>query len=153
MHGGVNHILQNLFVFILLGVYIEKRVGRITFLLFAVLIPYLALYLPILFNYGWLSRGASGLTMALTGYVVPVLFVAFTTRIASIELSTRETIVILGILLILVYLMVDAWVTVQRFTGLEPSPDGVAVSAHMTGLALGVLWFGWRSWQHGLEDA
>lgn len=153
MHGGFNHMWQNLVVFVLIGAWVERRVGWITFLFFAVMIPYLALYLPVVFNYGGLSRGASGLTMSLTGYVVPVLLVVLAGHIKSLEFDVREVTVGLGILLVLVYLTADAWVTVQRFAGLEPRPDGVAVSAHATGLVLGVLWFGWRALRHGLADA
>jgi membrane associated rhomboid family serine protease len=151
MHAGVNHMGQNLLMFVLLGAWIEQRVCRETFLVFAVLVPYLALYLPVAFGYGGLSRGASGLTMALTGYVVPALFVALDGRINSV--GVRELAVDVGILLALVYLLADAWLTVQRFVGLEPRPDGMAVSAHATGLVLGVLWFGWRALRHGLADA
>lgn len=153
MHGGMDHILQNLIMFVLLGTWVERRVGWLTFLLFAVMIPYIALYLPVVIKYGGLSRGASGLTMALTGYVVPVLFVVLAGRIDSIEFDAKEVAFGLGILLVLAYLTADAWVTVQRFAGLDPRPDGVAVSAHATGLVLGVLWFGWRALRHGLADA
>lgn len=152
MHASFNHLWQNLLVFVLVGTWVERRVGWVTFLFFAVMIPYLALYLPVSFKYGGLSRGASGLTMALTGYVVPVLLVVLAGRINSFEYDTREVAVGLGILIVLVYLISDSWVTVQRFVGLEPRPDGVAVSAHATGLVLGVLWFGWRAWRHGLPD-
>jgi membrane associated rhomboid family serine protease len=153
MHGGFNHIWQNLLVFVLLGTWVERRIGWVTFLFFAVTIPYLALYLPVMFKYGGLSRGASGLTMALTGYVVPVLLVDLTRRIESFEFDAKEVAVGLGILLVLVYLTTDTWMTVQRFVGLEPRPDGVAVGSHATGLVLGVLWFGWRAFRHGLNDA
>ncbi|MFC7238889.1 rhomboid family intramembrane serine protease [Saliphagus sp. GCM10025317] len=150
MHASFNHLWQNLLVFVLVGTWVERRVGWVTFLFFAVMIPYLALYLPVVLKYGELSRGASGLTMALTGYIVPVLLVLLVGHIDSFEFDAREVAVGLGILLILVYLTADSWVTVQRFVGLEPRPDGVAVSAHTTGLVLGVLWFGWRAWRHEL---
>jgi membrane associated rhomboid family serine protease len=153
MHAGFGHIWQNLLVFIVLGVWVERQVDWLTYLFFAVMIPYLALYLPVVFEYGGLSRGASGLTMALTGYMVPVLLADLAERIESFEFDTKEVVVGLGILLVLVYLSVDSWVTVQRFVGLEPRPVGVSVSSHMTGLVLGVLWFGWRVLRHGLVDA
>ena len=153
MHAGFNHIWQNLLLFVVLGAWIERRVGWVTFLIFTVTIPYLALYLPVVFRYGGLSRGASGLTMALTGYVIPVLLVVLAERIESIEFEAREVIVVSGGFLVLVYLTADAWVTVQRFVSLKPLPDNVAVSAHITGLVLGVLWFSWRLLRHGLKDA
>lgn len=153
MHSGVDHLWQNLLVFVLLGAWVERRVGWLTFLLFAVMIPYIALFLPVVFQYGGLSRGASGLTMALTGYVVPVLFVVLAGRIESSDFDAKEVMFGLGVLLLLAYLTTDAWVTVQRFAGLEPRPDGMAVSAHATGLVLGGLWFGWRALRHGLTDA
>jgi len=153
MHSGVDHLWQNLLVFVLLGAWVERRVGWLTFLLFAGMIPYIALYLPFVFQYGGLSRGASGLTMALTGYVVPLLFVVLTGHIESFDFDAREVVFGLTVLLVLAYLVTDVWVTVQRFAGLEPRPDGVAVSAHATGFVLGVLWSGWRALRHGLADA
>lgn len=153
MHAGFNHLWQNLLMFVLLGAWAERRVGWITFLLFAVMISYLALYLPVVFEYGGLSRGASGLTMALTGYWLPVLLIVLIRRIESFEFDAREFLAGLGILVVLAYLTTDAWVAVQRFVGLEPRPDGVAVSAHATGLALGLLWFSWRALRHGLDEA
>lgn len=77
--------------------------------------------------------------------MIPVLLVVFDGRIKSAGLDARKVVVGLGILLVLTYLVADAWVTIQRFTGLEPRPDGLAVSAHMTGLMFEVLWFGWRA--------
>ena len=153
MHAGFGHIWQNLLVFFILGAWVERRVDWLTYLFFAVMISYLALYLPVVFEYGELSRGASGLTMALTGYVVPVLLVGLAERIESFEFDSKDVAVGLGVLLVLTYLSVVSWVTVQRFVGLEPRPDGVSVSSHMTGLVLGVLWFGWRAVRHGLVDA
>lgn len=152
MHAGFGHIWQNLLVFVVLGVGVERRVGSVAFGAFAVLIPYLALYLPVALEYGGLSRGASGLTMSLTGYAVPVLIVGLAQRIESFELDAREVAVGLGMFLVLLYLIVDAWVTVRRFVGIEPRPDGVSVSSHLTGLVLGLLWFGWRGWRHGMSD-
>lgn len=153
MHAGFNHLWQNLLVFVLLGAWIERRVGWVTFLFFAVMVPYLALYLPVMFEYGGLSRGASGLTMALTGYVIPVLLVVLAGQIESLELDARGMAIGLGTLLVLSYFTADVWVTIQRFAGLEPRPDGVAVSVHLTGIILGVLWFGWRVLRHGLAEA
>jgi len=153
MHSGIGHLWQNLLVFVILGAWVERRVGWLTFLFFAVMIPYIALYLPVVFQYGGLSRGASGLTMALTGYVIPVLFVVLAGRMESDDIDPKEMVLGLGVLLVLAYLTHDAWVTVQRFAALEPRPDGMAVSAHATGLVLGVLWFGWRALRHGLTDA
>jgi len=153
MHAGFNHLWQNLLVFVLLGWWAERRVGSMTLGIFSTLIPYLAIYLPVTFEYGSLSRGASGLTMALTGYALFVLLFAIPQRLENIEFDIREGAVILGLFFLLLYLAVDASVTVQRFVGVQPRPDGVSVSSHMTGLVLGVLWFSWRSWRHGVSNA
>lgn len=153
MHSGWPHLWQNLVIFGLLGVWIEQRVGWLTFLLFVALIPYLALYVPVVFDYGGLSNGASGLTKALTGYVIPALFVALYDLFDYLESDWRELTIAGVMLLAALYLTVDAWQTIWRFAGIKPRPDGVAVSAHLTGLVLGVLWFGWRSWRHGILEA
>lgn len=153
MHSGFSHLWQNLFIFVLLGTWVETRVRRVTFLLFSVLIPYLALYLPVVLNYGSLSRGASGLTNALIGYVIVALLVNLSGRIRSSSFNSKQVTIGLGIVLVLIYLTAGAWLTFQRFTGLEPRPDGVAVSSHMTGIVLGLLWFAWRTVRHGLKNA
>ena len=153
MHAGFTHIWQNLLVFVLLGARIERRVGWVRFLGFVVLVPSLALYLPVVFEYGGLSRGASGLTKALTGYAVPVLIVFLAGYTESIEFDWRKLALGFGILSVPACLTANGWVTVQRFTGIEPRPDDVAVSAHTTGRVLGVLWFGWLTWRYGLADA
>jgi membrane associated rhomboid family serine protease len=152
LHSGFDHLWQNLFVFVLIGSWCEMRLGRATFFSFVVVSAYLALYLPIAFEYGQPSRGASGLTKALVGYTIPVLFVVLSRQIESFDFDTRDIAIGIGVLLGLVYLIADSWMTVQRVVGLGPRPAGVAVSAHATGLGLGLFWFGWRLWRHGLAD-
>lgn len=153
MHAGFTHLSQNLLVFLILGTWNEHRMGWPTYLFGAVMIPYLALYLPVVLGYGELSRGASGLTMALTGYAVPVLLLAIADRFDEFDLDPRQVAVWLGMFLLLAYLAVDSWLTIQRFVGLAPRPDGVSVASHFTGLALGLLWFCWRTWRHGIWNA
>lgn len=151
LHAGFDHLWQNLFVFVLLGTWVEWRVGWVTFLVAALLIPYLALYLPAVFNYGGLATGASGLTKALAGYALPAGLVILVERIESGGVAARDVVIGIGLLLFLTYLTVDAWVTVRQFLGLVSGPTGTAVSAHVTGLGLGMVWFGWRAWRHELD--
>ena len=153
MHADWIHISQNLLVFAILGILIEHRMSWLNYLFAVMMIPYLALYLPVVLGYGGLSRGASGLTMALTGYAIPVLLVTLAKRVDSFEFEPQQVAGWMGILLFMAYLALDSWLTVQRFIGLAPRPEGVSVSSHFTGLALGALWFGWRAWRHGLWDA
>ena len=153
MHAGWSHFCNNLLIFILLGVWTERRLGWLTFLFFAFPIPYLSLYAPVAFGYDGLSRGASGLTMALTGYAVPVLLTTLIKRLESFDPNWREVGHVGLHLLVVSYLITDAFVTVKRFIGFSPRPEGVAVSAHFTALALGVLWFAWRGYRHGVFDA
>lgn len=153
MHAGWAHLWKNLLVFLLLGAWTESRVGWLNFLPFAVLTPYLALYIPVAFGYGGLSRGASGLTMALTGYAVPALLTTLTVRFDDLDIEWLEVGIVVLHFLALLYLTADAFVTVKRFLGLAPRPAGVAVSAHFTGFVIGVLWFAWRAWRQGLFDA
>ena len=126
-----------------------------SFLAFAVLIPYLALHLPVVWGFSGLSIGASGLTKALTGYTVVALLVDFVMRVegfAAVETEWREVVVALVAVLMIVFLTVNSWETIRRFAGVVPSPTGVSVASHFFGLVLGVLWFGWRAWRHGLFD-
>lgn len=155
MHSGWSHFWNNMAFFIPLGIYAERRVESLPFLVFSVLIPYLALHVPPLWGLGGWSQGASGLTKALTAYAIPVLLVDFSGRLeefSDFEFEWKEVAVAIVVLLAVVFLTNGAWETVERFAGLEPSPDGVSVGSHLFGLVLGVLWFGWRSWRHGLEN-
>lgn len=155
MHSGFNHFWNNMAFFIPLGVYVERRVESRPFLVFAALIPYLALHLPVVWSIGSLSQGVSGLTKALTGYTVLALLVDFFGKLdgfADFELDWWEVAVALMVLLVLVFLTMNSLETVQRFAGFEPSPDGVSVASHFVGLVLGILWFGWRGWRHGVFD-
>jgi membrane associated rhomboid family serine protease len=154
MHSGWPHYWNNMAFFLPLGVYSERRVGSLPFLAFAALIPYLALHVPVLWGLSDWSQGASGLTKALTAYAIPVLLVGFTGRLEGLsdfEFEWRELAVAVVVPLVIVFLAADALETVQRFAGLEPSPGGVSVASHLFGLVLGVLWFGWRAWRHGLD--
>ncbi|MFC4549486.1 MULTISPECIES: hypothetical protein [Halorussus] len=90
--------------------------------------------------------------MALTGYAIPVLLIGLAQRVESFKLKT-EVVNDVGVLLIVLYLALDSWMTVKRFFHVDPRPDGLAVSAHFTGLVLGVLWFAWRRRRHGTYDA
>jgi membrane associated rhomboid family serine protease len=153
IHADWTHIVQNLFIFVVLGTWVENRIDWLTYLFAALMIPYLALYLPVVLGYGGLSRGASGLTMVLTGYVIPVLLVDLGNQVDSLELEVRQVAVWLGMFILVTYLAVDSWLTIHRFIELTPRPDGVSVSSHLTGLILGILWFCWRAWRHGLSNA
>lgn len=155
MHSGWPHFWNNMAFFIPLGIYAERRVDSLPFLALAALIPYLALHVPPLWGLSGWSQGASGLTKALTAYAIPVLLVGFTVRLEGLsdfEFEWREVAVAVVMLLVVVFLTANAWETVQRFAGFEPSPEGVSVGSHLFGLVLGVMWFGWRVWRHGLDE-
>jgi len=120
------------------------------------MIPYLALHVPPLWDLSGWSQGASGLTKALTAYAIPVLLVDFTRQLegfSDFEFKWGDVVVAVVVLLVVVFLTVNAWETVQRFVGLEPNPDGVSVGSHLFGFVFGMLWFGWRVWRHGLDRA
>lgn len=155
-HGGLNHFLQNMVFLLPLGVYVERRVGSFWFLAFSLLSPYFALHLSVFLGLSGLTEGASGLTKALTGYAIPVLFAGFVHRLGGLrdfDGEWREAVVAVVTLAALVILLGSARLTVWRFAGLEASPEYVSVGAHLIGLVLGVLWFVWRLWRHGLERA
>lgn len=150
MHAGFDHLWQNLLVFLLLGVWIENRVGSIPYLGFVWWAPYLSLYLPVVFDFGGLSRGASGLTKALGGFVGLVMFVGFSRRLQTLEYDWRPILTTVIHFLILVFLGVYILQSVERFFYLSPRPQGVSVASHFTGLVLGWLWFGYRGLRYGI---
>lgn len=156
MHGGFGHFANNVALFVVLGGWAERRVGSIPFLVFVVLIPYIALHGPVVVGVGELSWGASGLTNGLTAYVIPALLIALAEKLEGIadgEFGWLEVAVGLAVLLAITFLTADAWVTVERFLGWKPRPGRVSVEAHLAGLVLGLLWFFYRAWQHGLNEA
>lgn len=156
MHSTWPHFWNNLAFFLPFGVYTEWRTNSVAFVVFAALIPYLALHLPVVWGLGELSQGASGLTKALTSYLVMTLLIGFKNRLERIidhNFGWRETAVAVLMLLAIAFLGLDACVTVQRFFYLAPRPKGMSVASHFIGLILGVLWFSYRTWQHGLDKA
>ena len=152
-HSGFNHFWNNMAFFLPLGVYVERRVGSLPFLVFAALIPYLSLQLPVVWSLGGFSQGASGLTKALTGYALLALLVGFSGRLdgfADPDIEWQKMVLAIAVLLVIAFLALNSWITVQRFAGFEPSPAGVSVASHFFGLIFGVLWFGWRGWRYGV---
>lgn len=145
MHAGWSYLWQNLLVFVVLGVWVENRVWWPEYLAFTIIIPYFALHIPAVFGFGNYAWGASGLTMALTGYAIPVLLVGLIERAEGFEFEWQEVSIWLLMFFAAMYLSFDAWVTVQRFLGNVPRQEGVAVGAHLTGLVLGFLWVGYRA--------
>lgn len=156
MHSGWPHYWNNMAFFLPLGLYTEWRTDSVALVVFAALIPYLALHLPVVWGLGGLSQGASGLTKALTSYVVMTLLIGFNNRLKRIidhDFGWREAAVAVVMLLAIAFLSVDAWVTVQRFFYLAPRPEGMSVASHFFGLIIGLFWFSFRTWQHGLGKA
>ena len=156
MHGGLGHIANNVALFVMLGGWVERRVGSVPFLSFVVLIPYIALHGPVVAGVGELSWGASGLTSGLTAYVIPALLIALAEQVeelVDVEFNWRKAAIALALVLVILFLTVDAWMTVERFLGWQPRPGRVSVEAHLAGLVLGLLWFIYRVWQHGLHEA
>lgn len=155
-HGGLEHFWNNMVFLIPLGIYVERRVGSPWFLAFSLLCPYFALHLSVLLGISGLTEGASGLTKALTGYAIPVLFAGFVHRLAGLkdfDGKWREVVVAVVTLVALVILLWSARLTVLRFVGRESVPGYVSVGAHLLGLVAGLVWFGWRASRHGFADA
>lgn len=155
-HSGLDHYLNNMVFLLPLGVYVEHRVGSFWFLAFSLLTPYFAIHVPVLVGLGGLSEGASGLTKALTGYAIPILIVEFVHRLSDLRDFGSEwkmVAVAVVVLIALVVLIASARLTVWRFVGLEASPEHISVGSHLIGLIIGVLWFAWRAWRHGLDEA
>jgi membrane associated rhomboid family serine protease len=153
-HGGFEHFWNNMVFLIPLGLYVERRVGSSWFLAFSFLSPYFALHLSVLLGLSGLTEGASGLTKALTGYSIPVLFAEFFHRLDGLRdgIEWREVAVAVVAFAGLVILLASARLTVLRFVGLESSPRYVSVGSHLLGLVAGLVWFVWRAWRHGLDD-
>lgn len=155
-HGGLEHLWNNIVFLIPLGIYVERRVGSPWFLAFSLLCPYFALHLSVLLGISGLTEGASGLTKALTGYAIPVLFAGFVHRLDGLrdfDGKWRELVVAVVTLVALAILLRSALLTVLRFAGRESVPGYVSVGAHFLGLVAGMVWFGWRASRHGIADA
>lgn len=155
-HGGLEHFWNNMVFLIPLGIYVERRVDSSWFLAFSLLCPYFALHFSVLLGISGLTEGASGLTKALTGYAIPVLFAGFVHRLDGLrdfDGKWRGMVVTVVTLVALVILLWSARLTVLRFVGRESVPGYVSVGAHLLGLVTGLVWFGWRASRYGLANA
>ncbi len=129
MHGGVSHILFNMYALFIFGPLIEQRIGQKRFLgiyLISGIIASLGftIYHEIILRKSSVAVGASGAIMAILGLVIilmPQLRVLF---FFVIPMSIRTA----GIL----FVLMDVF-------GLFYS-DGIANTAHLAGLGCGLLY-------------
>lgn len=138
IHSSHSHILQNVIVFVAFGKWTERRVSRRSFSLFVLASGYLSLYLPVAFDYGGLSVGFSGVTKALTTVFVLFHFTKFVITAGNNQTSLKQVAYhFLFFFVPFLFLLV----TVARYTGYVPPPEGTSVSSHLTGIGLGILFF------------
>lgn len=152
LHGSWIHLTDNLFFLLVLGSWVEFRIGSVKFLKRIIPIAYISLYAPLFLRYGELAWGLSGLTKALTAYAIPVLFIRLNYHFDNLEFGFYRIATLLIHFTLVVYLFASVTLTAKRLMGLSPIPSGLALSVHVTGICLGIIWFCWRLRNYAAYD-
>lgn len=137
LHSYHLHLLRNAAVFLLLGLWTERRVGSLPFTGAVLMAGYSTNLLPAIVGFGGLGVGASGITNMLLGYVTGSQLLQFwAVGDRAVPTVHRAVIHMMAFLLGLLFVL-D---TLGEFLGVVPAAEGVATGAHMWGVLLGVGW-------------
>jgi len=158
LHGSTDHILINMFIFVMLGVAFERQIGTRQFLAMYLVAGIVGGLFEVAFNalmywkYGSASLGAAGHTFLDVPAVGASAGVAGV-LVAFAVLNPRAIFLLMFIIPIqarwiaLLYVLVE---TRHVFMGLLHGWTGnVANAAHLGGMALGFVWMKWGPWLAG----
>lgn len=138
LHSTHLHALENAAVFLLLGVWMERRIASATFLAGVLLTGYATNLIPAILGFGGLGVGASGITNALWSYFTVVQLRNFFHRTQKESPDLRRA--SLNLLLASIGLLFVLR-SIAEFVGYSPPSPGTATGAHILGVVLGFGWF------------
>ncbi|MDB2294166.1 rhomboid family intramembrane serine protease [Halorubrum ezzemoulense] len=137
-HSNHTHFLENLFVFVLAGWWVENRIDQRRFFLGIVFILGIGANVAAAMVFGTLGIGISGITSGLATMVALGHLEAlqdadsqFVRNVVAFTLS--------GVFLL--------WVV----GAIEPLPAGTAVEIHILGVGIGAMWFAVEKSRHGFS--
>lgn len=142
LHSSHKHILENAGIFIILGLWTERRVGSIPFLGIVLFAGYLTNLAPAILGFGGPGLGASGITNALWAYFTGVQIVKYQQVIQRESQPIRHAIQPLVLSFVGLLFVIRS---IAEFTGYISPPSGTATGAHFLGVVLGFGWLAYRS--------
>jgi len=158
LHGSTDHILINMFIFVMLGISFERQIGTRQFLAMYLAAGVVGGLFEVVFNclmylkYGPVSLNVFGHTFLDIPAVGASAGVAGV-LVAFAVLNPRAIFLFMFIIPIqarwvaLVYVLVE---TRHVFMSLRHGwTDNVANAAHLGGMALGFVWMKWGPWMAG----
>ena len=135
-HSNHTHFLENLFVFVLAGWWVENRIDQRQFFLAVAFILGTGANVAAAMIFGTLGIGISGITSGLVTMValghLEALQDADSLFIRNIAVFTLSSVFLL-------------WVV----GAIEPLPAGTAVEIHILGVGIGAMWFATEKYHHG----
>ena len=138
-HSDHTHFLENLFVFVLAGWWVENRVDQDRFVLGTVFILGIGANVVAAMVFGTLGIGISGVTSGLVTIVA----------LGQLEsLSDSNSNPIRNILVFTFSVFFLLWVV----GAVEPLPSGTAVEIHILGVGIGAIWYAAEKFHYGSND-
>ena len=139
-HSNHTHFLENLFVFVLAGWWVENRIDQRRFFLAVAFILGTGANVAAAMIFGTLGIGISGITSGLVTMValghLEALQDADSLFIRNIAVFTLSSVFLL-------------WVV----GAIEPLPAGTAVEIHILGVGIGAMWFAAEKYHHSSNTA
>lgn len=136
LHSNHTHFLENLFVFVLTGWWVENRIDQRRFFFGVAFILGIGVNVVAAMFFGTLGIGISGITSGLATMVA----LGYLGALQDADgLFVRS---IGGFTLSSVFLL---WVV----GAIEPLPAGTAVEIHILGVGIGAIWFATEKYRHG----
>lgn len=137
LHSSHSHIVQNVILFLLFGVWAEQRHSTDWFLIGILMTGYLTAWLPKFVGIGGLGVGISGITFAFLSYFAVIQFFEYLQRMNSESPQWKG--VIWKFALMAVGLVFGPMRGIGQYLGYVSTQPGTAVGAHLTGTVIGLV--------------
>lgn len=137
LHSYHLHLVENMVVFALLGLWAERRIDSLQFGLFVVVTGYITNLVPPLFGGGF-GVGASGITNVLWTFFTATQLSALQYEMQQESLELQRA----GIHLIFSFIgLIFVLRSIAEFGEFVSPPAGTATGSHLLGVVLGFGWF------------
>lgn len=141
LHSTHQHVAENVLVFVLLGIWTERRVGSFQFLVVVLATGYLTNLGPAVLGFGGLSVGASGITNALWANFTASKFHEYNASVQENVLDLRRVTLNVALGVVGLFFVLRS---VAEFIGYLSASSGTATGAHLFGVVIGFAWFGYQ---------
>lgn len=139
-HSNHTHFLENLFVFVLAGWWVENRIDQRRFFLGIAFILGIGANVAAAMVFGTLGIGISGITSGL----VTMVALGHAEALQDADSQFVRNVVVFTLSGVFLLWVVGA---------IEPLPAGTAVEIHILGVGIGAMWFATEKYHHSSNTA